>query len=158
MTVSIVPALIDTLVTAADATVPANVNVFDGFGVSDDPGDYLMIGVDDPDADGWANTADAQEDISSVGPPSGARDQTGSVVCVALSWNGDCDQKAARDAALTTMTALAAYVRANPGLSIASGSQTFWCWFSPSEAWKQQQDDAGAKAQVVFRIGFFARL
>ena len=158
MTTSIVPQLIDALVAAAVANAPATTRVYDGYGTSNDPGDYLMIGVDDPDSDGWTNSVDAQQDPSSVGPPSGARDQTGSVACTALSWSGAGDQKAARDAAAATMAALEAYVRANPGLSIASQSQTFWCWFTPSETWKQQQGSGGAQAQVVFRIGFFARL
>lgn len=158
MATSIVPALIDALVAGATANVPATTAVYDGFGVSDDPGDYLMIGVDDPDADGWANSADAQQDVSSDGPPSGARDQTGSVACCALSWNGDGDPKAARDAAAASMAALESYVRSTPGLTIASQSQTFWCWFTPSETWKQQQGDGGAQALVIFRVGFFARL
>lgn len=158
MTTSVIPTLIDALVAAATANVPATTTVYDGFGVSEDPGDYLMIGVDDPDAEGWANSADAQQDVSSDGPPSGARDQTGTVACCALSWNGDANAKAARDAAAASMGVLETYVRSNPGLTIASQSQTFWAWFTPSETWRQQQQGSGAAALVIFRIGFFARL
>ena len=158
MATSIVPSLIDAIIAAATANVPATTMVLDGFGSTDSPGDYLMVGVDDPDAQGWANSADAQQDISSDGPPSGARDQTGTFACVALSWNGDGNQKAARDAAAASMAAVESYIRANPGLTIASQSQTFWCWFTPSETWRQQQDGSGAAAYVIFRVGFFARL
>ena len=87
--------LIDALVTTLTAAVsPAT--VYDGFGVSEDPGDFLMIGVEDPDLEGAASSADVSQEWANANYT--ARNESGDVTCAALSWNGDANQKAARDA------------------------------------------------------------
>src|SRR5689334_3843760 len=97
MATSAVPALIDALVSAADAAL-SNVAVYDGVGNSDDPGDFLMVGVDDPDRTDDVASASATQQWAGVGNAS-ARDEEGDVTCAALSWNGNSNQKQARDGA-----------------------------------------------------------
>lgn len=159
-TSSVVPALIDALVTGADALTGTGgalegVLVFDGFGVSEDFGDVLMIGVDDPDAEDPANSADTEQKWHDTGQAA-RRDETGLITCCALSWNGngpDGGQKKARDAVYVMVDALAAMCRANPSLGIA---QLLWTGFGSSSQLNQNQDGQGAVAWLIFRIEFVA--
>lgn len=152
MATSAVPAVIDALFTAADAAL-ATVTVYDGFGVSDDAGDFLMIGVEDPDSQDAATSADAEQSWANADGT--ARDETGTVTCAALSWNGDADQKAARDAVYAITAAVEDLLRADPSLGIAT---VLWTSFGTSQQLTQAQDEQGALALLVFRIQFRARI
>ena len=59
-----------------------------------------------------------------------ARDQTGSVTCAALSWNGDADQKAARDAAYAVVAAVEDLLRTDPTLGVAAPGRSV-CQMGP---------------------------
>ncbi len=152
MTASVVPALIDALISTAESALPG-VNVSDGFPLTADPGSYLCIGVQDPDADGYTNSADVQQEWSWAGATQ--RAETGEITCAALSWNGDGDPKAARDAAYAAVDALADALRANPSLDVAGVA---WTSFATGLQLNQAQDSDGAIAQVLFRIAFNARI
>lgn len=154
MTFSIVPALIDAMVTQATAALPS-VRVFDGFGVSEDPGDFLMIGVDDPDGPKPANTAAGTLEFATMRTPPSSRDELGELVCAALSWNGNADPQAARNAAHATVDAVDTFVRANPTLGL--GPSLLWTKVS-SYDFSQQQDGDGAQAVLVFHLGYHARV
>ena len=156
MATSAVPALIDAMVTAFTAALP-NIRVYYGPGVSDDPGDYLMVGVDNPDEPG-AFVDSASATATWVGIGNHARDQKGSINCVAWSWNGGSDnasQKAAVEAAYATIAAVDAYVRANPTLGVIT---TGWAIHATDEHLSMAQDSSGAQARVPFQISFQARL
>lgn len=155
MTTSIIPSLIDALVTQADAAL-TTVNVSDGLLVSDDPGDYLMIGVDDPDGPSPANTAEATQDWGPMRPSPSSRNEQGTITCAALSWNGDGDAKAARDAAFTTAGAVSTLLRNDPTLGLSP--TLLWARFGSTLELSQTQDDDGASALVVFRVAFHARI
>jgi hypothetical protein len=152
MGTSAVPALIDALVSTARTALP-NVLVYDGFGVSDEPGDFLMVGVDDPDAPDQAVSADTQQDWANANYT--ARDETGTVTCAALSWNGDGDQKAARDACYAITAALEAALRTTPSLGVAS---VLWTSYGTTARLTQAQDGSGALALLVFSVAFRARI
>lgn len=153
MATSVVPALIDALVTAARTTLP-DVLVFDGIGQTDDPGDFLMIGVEDPDLEGAAFSADTKQDWAAVG--TGApRDESGEITCVALSWNGDGNPKSARDGAYAIAAAVEDLLRANAALGVP---QLLWTSFGSSSQLSQAQGSGGASALLVFRINFRARI
>ena len=152
MAVSVIPALIDALVDEATTALP-DVLVIDGMGATDTPGDYLMIGVDDPDTDGDAFSADSQQGWAHANHTT--RDEQGTVTCAALSWNGDGDQKAARDSAYATVEALATICRTTPDLGI---STVAWTSFGTDTRLSQGQFDSGATALVVFSIAFRARI
>jgi hypothetical protein len=151
MAVSVVPALIDALIAAAETAGVEN--VYDGVHVSEDPGDFLMVGVDDPDSDGGSLSADSRQQWANANHTT--RDESGSVTCAAYSWNGDGDQKAARDAAYVMVEALASACRTTPGLGVGS---LLWTDFGSDANLSQLQGDWGASALVVFTIAFRARI
>ena len=152
MGTSAVPDVIDALVTACTAALP-NAKVYDGFGISDDPGDFLMIGVDDPDAADKANSAESEQAWANADGT--ARDETATITCAALSWNGDANQKTARDGAYAITAAVENLLRANPSLGLPT---VLWTSFGTSSQLTQVQDEQGALALLVFRIQFRARL
>lgn len=151
MPASVVPALIDALVTNIAA---AGIRTFDGFGVSEDPGlNYVLVGVDDPDSDSMGFAADATQTWANANYTS--RDETGEVICAAVAWNGESDQKAARDAAYANLDTIAAMLKANPSQGVA---QLLWTSFGSRVQLSQDQNEKGANAIVVFRIHYRARI
>lgn len=153
MPTSVVPALIDAIVTTARASLP-NLRVTDGWGVSSDPGDYLMIGVEDPDVDGYAETASSKQEWANANYTS--RDEEGDINCVALSWNGNSDMKAARDAVYANVAALETALRQNPPQDL---DDVLWTSIMAGGGRLNQiEDGSGAVALLLFSIHFNARI
>lgn len=153
MATSVIPDLIDALIAAAATALPG-VDVLDGPQVTDAaPGDYLMVGVEDLDSAEEANAAESRQQWANANYT--ARDEDGEITCVALSWNGDGDQKAARDAVFATAAALEDALRANPSLGVSS---VLWTGYGSLTQFIQAQGDTGAAAQLTFRVHFIARL
>lgn len=131
MTTSVVPALLDALVEALTTALP-DVNVYDGFGLSDDPGDFLMVGVDDPDPQSSGESASSNREQMAMTPTAAVYRETGTVTCAGFSWNGDADPKIARDAVYAMADALDAEVRSNrtsgptPAVLGVSGITNAW--------------------------------
>ena len=119
MAASIVPALIDALVTTAVSALPAAV-VIDGQGHTDDPGDYLLVGCEEPDADGESEAADVTQEQVAFGSTR-PRQEDGVIHMVARSVNGDANQKAARDAVYAIQEALATALRTTDDLGVTGG-------------------------------------
>lgn len=152
--VSALPDVIDALVTLSAAALPS-VRVYDGIGVSDDPGDFLMVGVEDPDIDGAAFSAEVEQSRLAMG---GSQQEAGTVTCCALSWTGDSTdvgQKAARDAAFTTVAAVETILRTTaPTLDVAAVSKTE---FGDRLTVSQAQDATGASCMVIFSVAYLAQ-
>lgn len=154
MSNSVVPALIDALVAQARANI-TTATVYDGFGASDDPGDYLMVGVDNPDEDeGFAESAEWTTTWAGLGAR--AMDEEGDVWCVAQSVNGDGIQKAARDNAFTLVNAVWALVRTEPTLGVLASPG--WARPGATGRLQQNQTDVGAVARIAFQIHFQGRI
>lgn len=157
MATSAVPLVIDALLALgrSDAvpSVPAAL-VLDGLAVTLEPGNYLMVGAEDPDTDGAAFSAEVRQDWAAMGPYA-PRDEGGDVTCVALAWNGDGDQKAARDAVYDIVNELADACRANVTLGI---DQLLWASLGTTGQLSQAQGENGASAYLIFRIHFEARI
>lgn len=152
MATSALPQVIDALVSLSGAAM-GSTKVRDGLGVIGDPGDYLMVGVEDPDIEGAAFSADVNQSRATM---SGARDEQGTVTCCALSWNGNADQKAARDAAFATVTAVENIVRTtSPTLGVSVVLKTE---FGDRLTVSQAQDESGASCMVIFSVAYLARL
>jgi hypothetical protein len=151
MATSVVPALIDALVSQSRAVLP-DVIVYDGFGVSDDPGEFLMVGVSD-DTDTASRAVSSHQEWANANHT--ARDESGDVTCMAVSWNGDADQKAARDGVYATKGAVEDMLRADPDLGL---DNVLWTSAGTDENLDQNQDDAGALAILTFTIAYRARL
>lgn len=149
--VSVVPALIDALVAQATSAV-TGATVYDGIGVSEEEGDYLMIGVDDPEGPDWARSASVARDWETVGLQNDI-DEEGDIACAALSWNGDGNAKAARDAVYAIAEALAGVCRTNPTLGIP---RLLWVLYGGQSDLQQVQNQHGALARLEFQIHFRA--
>src|SRR5690349_14077392 len=115
MTQSVVPGLIDALVSQAAAALP-NVHVSDGAPVTDATGDFLMVGADSLDQAVNSATATQVPGPFGTGRP---RDESGEVNLIAYSSNGDGNQKTARDAVYALSEAVAVMCRANPSLGVS---------------------------------------
>lgn len=152
MSTSAIPAVIDALFAASTAAL-TDVTVSDGFGVSGEPGDYLMVGVDDPDSRRRTPSADSAQDWAEIGHR--GRSEQGEVTCSAASWNGDSDQKVARDAAFAIVAAVENLCRADPTLGVAT---LLWTSVGTSIELQQEQGDYGARSVVIFRVAFRARI
>lgn len=153
MPTSVVPALLDALVTQTRAALPA-VTVLDGPEVTGiAPGLFLLIGVDDLEAESGGFAVEARQEWANANGT--ARDESGDITCTALGWNGDGDQKAARDAVYGAVDALADLLRANPALDVDG---LLWTSFGSMSQLTQAQGDTGAIAQLTFRINYRARL
>ena len=153
MGTSVVFALIDALVPRLNDALPAH--VYDAYGtVTDDPGDYLVIGYEDPDAD-RAISAEGQQSWAGLG--ANARDEEGTVVCLALSWNGDADMSEARAAVKAITDGVEAHLRADPNLG-ATVPGLLWTGYGTR--WRLEQIPAtdGAAVFFVFDIQFKARI
>lgn len=156
MATSAIPDLIDALVALARTALPDTL-VFDGIGATDDPGDFLMIGVEDPDIEGAAFSADVKQDWAAMGP-NAPRDEEGDITCVALAWVGESGsdgQKAARDAAYAITAALEAALRVDVTLGLPT---LLWTGFGTTSQLSQAQGAGGSSALIVFRIHFAARI
>ncbi|WP_374457714.1 hypothetical protein [Nocardioides sp.] len=155
MATSAIPEVIDALVSLANANL-SGVIVSDGIGVTDDPGNFLMVGVEDPDLEGAAFSADVKQEWAAANYT--ARDEEGDITCVALGWVGESGsegQKAARDAVYAITDALETALRANPSLDLPT---VLWTSFGTSSQLSQAQGAGGSSALIVFRIHYRARI
>jgi len=150
MATSVVPALIDALLQQASAVLSGDlIRVYDGMMVTSDPGDYLMVGVDDPDAEGFASAADAEQEWRGLGAQK--KNQSGGIWCVAESRNGQGDPKTARDGAYAIVAAVEDLCRDDPTLGGALA--TGWVSAGGDERLSQSRV-GGAAARVAFRVNF----
>lgn len=154
MTVSVVPMLIDAMVSLYTDELP-NIRVSDGTGVTDDPGDYLMVGVEDPfnDAESAATT---ESDWAGVGV-SAPRSETGTVTCAALCWSGDTNAKVVRDRVYDAVNAVAALHRDPYDVSLGV-PQLLWTSFGTRTRLEQNQGDEGCYALLAFSVYFQAQI
>ncbi|MGD9693919.1 MAG: hypothetical protein AB7G17_14365 [Phycisphaerales bacterium] len=151
MATSVGPNLLKALIESATALLPG-VLVLDGVGVTNDPGDYLMIGVDDPTKP-VPTAITSTEEFGAFGSTR-PRFENGSVFMTAFSWNGDADQEAARDAVYAIAGVLSDSVRPNdlavPGLMSLG--------FGESSELRQAQTEYGAGAELSFSVKFQAQI
>lgn len=158
MGTSQVPVLIDRLVELATAALNGNpeVTVYDGYGVSGNPGDFLMIGVDDPSSRDTANSGSSDQVPATMGT-SRPRDENGAIICAAYSLDQSKNQKTARDAAYSYMAVIEDFLREDPSLEIAAGG-LFLAQMGTAQRLSQNQNEDGADALLVFDVRFRARI
>lgn len=152
MATTVIPAVLDALVATAKTALP-NAVILDGYGVTEFVGNYFMIGVDDPYSVEQALAASSQQDWAHANYT--ARNESGDITCVAVSWNGAEDAKGARDAVFAMTTALEAALKANPSLGLAN---LLWTSYGTNTQFSQGQDEDGAFAVLAFQIHFEARI
>jgi len=155
---SIAPAAIDALI----AQLTGNgFTVIDGTGKTDDAiMSALFIGLNSTDPTDFIESAALDQTWPWLGHS--MRDENVTVHCLAQSWNGDSDMKAARDAVFATLTAVATLIQADPSLGFkdtpVAGINLLQVAEIRAASFKQTQDDTGAIAQLSFDIQFRGRV
>jgi hypothetical protein len=109
MATAIVFDLISALVDRFTVILPTTL-VLDGQGATDDPGNFLMVGVPDPNSDEAAASASGTLEWAGLGHRTSKED--GRVSCCALAWSGDSGN-AAQKAVRQTVRDIAATVEAD---------------------------------------------
>ena len=153
MAASVVPALIAALYAQASSSLPTTL-VLLGPGVTDDPGDYLMVGVLDPDDEDAVEVADVTQDPMAFGSTRPRREE-GFIHLVARSRNGDLDLQAALDAAAAVEEALAAVLRTTDSLGV-TGVMKLGNGARKRVTWNL--DNFGAVATIQYDIAFDAAI
>ena len=154
MVATAVPVVVTALIDGLTAALPT-VDVRDSWTDTADPGDFLMVGVEDPDAVGYESSATAEQEWATIGNYS--REESGEVVCCALSWNGDADPAAARAAAYGVVDAVAAWLKGDPTMGVTS-VVNLRAEFAGRHTLNQARTDVGAVALVTFTVSFKARV
>ena len=153
MATSVVPALIDALTAAATAALP-QVFVYDSVPVTTEPGDYLMVGVSDPDDPSESEAATVTQQQMTFGATR-PRMEEGVIHMAARSINGDSLAKVARDAVYAIQEALATAVRTTDNLGVTGVMQIG----NASDLKFMQGPTAyGAQATLLYGIAFKATI
>ena len=152
MRTSIIPDLIDAMVADFAGLLGDEVTVSDGYPVTNNPGTYLFVGVDDPTDRTPATSATATQDWP-LATPTG-RHEEGDVTLAAESWNGEADQKRARDEVFGVAGAIQNRLRESKTLGVPG---VLWLSFTNLRL-EQAQAEAGAGARLVFQVHFEARI
>lgn len=141
--------------TAEAALAAEDVLVTYGSPISDDPGDYLMFGVDDPSS--LSPTIGSWEQaVATLGRPR-TRDESGTINCAAASHNGEADLQTALEQALVYIAAVEDFLRADPSLGLTvPGRVTIQIGGSGSPY--LAQDEFGVYALVVFTVTYEIRI
>lgn len=162
MTTAVVFDLISELVDTFATALPT-VNVYDGQGGTDDPGNFLMVGVGDPNSDEPATSASGSLTWAGLGHRSskeGSESAPARITCVALAWNGSTGndaQKAAREAVRDISSAVEVALRTDPNLG---GRVPGLNWVRYAGDWSLDQLSAsdGTAAIFQFDITYIASL
>lgn len=135
-------------------TAVTTATVYDGVGASNDPGDFIMVGVSDPDSDQAPNSAETTSEWAGLGAKRG--DEEGTVSCCVMSWNGEAEGLAeARAKVRTMLDTIAAVHVADPTLGIGP---VMWTRFGSRGSTTQLQSDLGSMVLHYFEIAFKARI
>lgn len=150
MAVSVFPALLAAGYTQAQAAL-STVRVSYGMVATEDPGDYLMLGGDDPDAD-WIVASIGSREFEGVGLD-GEVSESGEIPCYVLSWNGDSDVRLAVETVYTIAEQVITIFRNAPNLGLI---QVDWTLPGSEMTCEYQLDDDGVKARLPFSIRYQA--
>jgi hypothetical protein len=156
MATSVFPDVMAALVDLAGTALPG-LQVHYGVGATDDPGDFLMVGVEDPDIERAAFSATIRQERAGMGGP---RFEMGSINCCALSWNGDgtnAGARAALEAVFDTLAAVETLLReTEPTLGLDAVHKTE---FAADDAEISiAQTEAGASCMAIFSVAYKAQI
>lgn len=141
-------AVVSTAHTALDATV----RVVDGYDLSSDPGDVVLIGVPTLADENAIAAGSFSQDPSTFGRAPGTRKETGTVNGFALARNGDGDQTGARTTAFSYIDALADALRNDPTIGVTAFSLV--AQLTSGDISEDQVD--GATCAVSFTVTYTA--
>lgn len=146
MTASLVPLLIDALVSACQVAVLCPVH--DGYPLSNDPGTFLAVGVDDPADQSRADSADSQIEYAYA---AGRRaSETATVRCAVQATDGDGDLGVARRDAYAVLDAVDGILRAtHPPLGLPTVTSLR---ISSTRLYQDQTAEDGAWVLLAFQV------
>lgn len=150
--------LVTALVATCRANVPEGTKVYDGPGVSGDPGNFLMVGVPDPDSNAPSESASGTQEWSGIGAKATGED--GAVICCALAWSGetgDAAQQKVREAVRDIVKGVDLTLRADPNLGGAVPGLN-WVRYGKNYRLTQLSADDGVAALFYFEVAYKARL
>lgn len=149
---SIIPQLIDGLTTRLTTDLDGVAKVADGPVPTSDFGDYVMIGIDDPDKQGgYILAGESTEDWAHANTTT--IDQEGFITAAVLVFSGDSVFKPVRDKAFVIKSVIDNIVKNHTVLAIDELE-----WLQPSShTYSQSSNTKGVVAFLVMRIGFKAR-
>lgn len=154
MTSAAFPTVIDALLATAAVAV-SDARVVRGRDISNDPGNVVMIGVNDPTASGlgWESTGEYEQAMQTFG---GKRQEIGRVNGLVIARNGDSDAAAALDTAFTMIAALEASIATTPNLGVTS--LEYLVAEMESGAVQESSNNEGASAALSFVVTYKARI
>ena len=149
---SVIPDLIDVMVSdfAALSGMEA-VQVSDGLPLSNEPGTYLFVGVDDPDG---MRTTSADSEQSWPHATAHSRSEEGAITLAVESRDGEGTAKTVRDEVYRVAGLIQDRLRASKTLGVPG---VLWLSFSTHRL-EQAQTMDGATALLTFRVTFTARI
>ncbi len=153
-TASAIPAAIDALVSTATTALGTTAEVIDGPGAYDagERGVAVYIGANDPGEEDGTPAASSAQEWAWLGHVQRKAEFT--VDCHVVAWNGDADQKAARDAAFTALQAFTDAITSDPTL----GGVVIHVTGVSGVELVQSQDSDGAHAHITFGLPMAAWL
>jgi hypothetical protein len=165
----VIDALVDGLRTTPgfrgpdDAGLAPECTVWDGpeWNISEDHADggHLVIGWGGGDPDSVTPSADTDWQAGPIAAATRARDETTQLVCTAVAQRHD-SPKEARDEAISILTAVAAYCRADPSLGLDMSETIGGVLASTyvTGGTLSQWVDRGFNAQMTFTVTYRARV
>lgn len=146
--------LLDALVREYRAALPPSVIVYDGTSLSEDPSDFVMVGVGDPNSDQPPNSAESEQEWAGLGAKRG--DEDGTIHCCAVVWNGETEGLSeARVNLRSLLDTLAAVHVEDPTLGVGP---VMWTRFGGRTSTTQIQALDGSSIVHTFEIKFKARI
>lgn len=147
-----VPAAIRAIHDALVAQLPAGTLVLVGPGNTSSTANVVLVGVNDPDENGYATAVTGTQSWAQLGGK--RRDETFAVHCSAVAWNGDSDTLAAMDAVYALLAACESAIVADPTL----GGAILYAPGIEATHLKFITDQNGAAAQILFEVTCRARI
>lgn len=156
MAFSVAPDLIEAIVAYAKDALP-HIVVSDGFAVTSDNSETLMIGVDDPNVDGAQFSVEGERDFVNGGLD-GIIAETGEIVCAATAWIGDDDPLTPRRRVYDIADKIAELCAIRGATDPAFGvEKALWTVAGRRHQLLQMAGDGGCAAILIFRIYYEGR-
>lgn len=153
MTSAAYPTVYAALVTTATTALTGTLRVVDGYDLSDDPGDVMMIGVPTLGDVNAISAGTFTQEATTFGRAGGVRTETGVINGVVMARNGQGDQNGARVAAFGHLASLGDAIRADPTLGVTSFNELV-AQLSAGDVAEDQVD--GATTAISFTVAYRA--
>lgn len=147
------PWVFKALLSAAEVALSDDLRVVDGYDISDDPGDVLMLGV--PNLSDTSSISAGQFNQEQIGHgAAGNIRETGTINGIVMAWTGDVDANAARTACFGYLDSLSAAIRADRHLGVSDFDLVVGTALTSGDVAEDKVD--GATCAVSFTVNYTA--